>query len=123
MAGSLRWFVYVTDDGQEFAALLDESNTEAIAAQDQNWTTADPIYSLPGNLKPREAVFQNAAGTRNLRVVVPTKALYDALTPASTIPDQIAGGGATLTFVRKRNEVLRRTPSAADTGLNDGDNP
>lgn len=124
MAGSNRWFTYVSDDGTDWALYADESNVEgANGAAATAGAPADQLYKPPANLKVRYAIFGNAAGTRNIKVPILTQTVYNALTSASTIPDQIAGGGATLSLIRRRPELISPQPTAFDTGLNDGDSP
>lgn len=126
MAGSRKWFKYVTDDAVTFAIELDESNAEAVNGVTNDFAPADVgvvKYAIPRNLKVRNASYGNATGTRILTVAVLTKAAYDALpTGVATIPDPLdtSASPGNLTFVRKRNEEIR-FPKPEDTGLNDGD--
>ena len=122
MAGSNKWFTYTSNDGTDWALFGDESNIEGANGGAQQGAPANQLYKPPANLRPRYAVYSNAAGTRNLKVPILTETIYNALTAASTIPDQIAGGGATLNMIRKRPEIISPIPTAFDTGLNDGDN-
>lgn len=122
MAGSLKFFVYETDLGDPFGLFADESNVEAIGGSSQDaGTVTVPTYQLPRNIRPRYAVYSNAAKTRNISIPIPTQALYNALQTATpTITDPIAGTG-TLSLTRKVPERMRLMPIAADTGLDDGD--
>jgi len=122
MAGSRKYFVYTTDDGTDFAANLDESNTEAVNGGTQDYADGVTVkYTLPGNISPRAAVYRNAAGTRTIRCVCLTQAIYSGvLAGASTIPDPITSG-QTLTLVRLEPERFKLVPIASDSGLNDGD--
>lgn len=122
MAGSLRWFTYISDDGTDWSIFLDESNTEAAnPVAGQNGAPVGQNYKPPSNLKPRYAVYGNQAATRQIRVVILNQTIYNALDNADTIPDPFDAGG-TLAFIRKRPEVISPVPSVFDTGLNDGDN-
>lgn len=120
MAGSLKWFVYTTDAGEDFAIKLDESNTEAVNGGTQDYVTAlSIIYAIPRNLKPRYALYVNADETRQIKCVALTSTIYNGLAAATpTITDPIGGG--TLTLKRIRPEIIS-LPFAADTGLTDGD--
>jgi hypothetical protein len=121
MAGSKKWFVYTSDDGTDFAINLDESNTEAVNGSTQDYVAGTAFrYSVPRNLRPRTAVYANAAGTRTIRCVALTPAIYNGI-PANvtSITDPIDGG--TLGLVRIRPEVISPLPFANDTGLDDGD--
>lgn len=122
MAGSIKWFVYTTDDGTDYAIKADESNVEALAAGTQDYpeTGTPPIHAVPRNIRPRFAMFQNAAGTRKIKVPVITTTLYNALNGTSTIPDPINVGGPELAFLYKRPELIQ-VPRGQDTGLDDGD--
>ena len=56
MAGSIKWFVYTTDSGQDFALKADESNLEAVNGSVQDMPgTATTTFALPRNVKPRKA--------------------------------------------------------------------
>lgn len=120
MAGSIKWFVYTTDNGTDFAIQADESNVEAVAAGTQDYVAGlNVIFAIPRNLSPRYAFYRSADGLRTLRVPILTKALFDGIvTGAPTIADPIGAG--TLTLARVRGEVVR-LPQAADTGIIDGD--
>lgn len=121
MAGSIKWFVYTTDSGENFALEADESNIEAFSAATQDYPEqgTPPIFAVPRNIRPRYAVFQSASGQRKLKVPVITQTIYNALNGTSTIPDPI-NEGQTLTLSYKRPEVIT-VPRGNDTGLNDGD--
>lgn len=121
MAGSNKWFSYTSNDGTDWALFADESNVEGANGGTGSGAPPNQLYKPPANLKPRYAVYGNAAGTRNIKVPILTETIYNALDAASTIPDQIAGTG-TLSLIRKRPEIISPIPTAFDTGLNDGDN-
>jgi hypothetical protein len=121
MAGSRKWFVYTTDSGNDFAIQLDESNTESVNGAAQDFVDGLAIANaVPRNIKPREIFYSNAAGTRIIRCVALTQAIYNGAISGgvATIPDPLGGG--TLSLVRANGERLR-IPYAVDTGLNDGD--
>lgn len=120
MAGSLKYFVYTTDRGTDFALLADESNVEAVAAGTQDYVSGLNVpYTIPRNLTPRYAYYSDPTGDRTIRVPVLTQALFNGiLTGAPTITDPI--GSLTLTLSRITPERIR-LPRPDDTGLNDGD--
>lgn len=122
MAGSKKYFEYTTDAGDIYAALLDESNTEAVNGADGDYSASSTVkYTIPGNVKLRFGLYANADRTRQIRCVCLTQATYNSLeTTAGTIPDPIAASG-TLTLVQKSPERLKLLPIAADTGQTDGD--
>lgn len=121
MAGSIKWFEYVTDNGDTFAVELDESNTEAVNGTAGDYTAASTqIYAKPSNLTPRSLFYSNDQKSRTIRCVALTAAVYaDAFTNTRTITDPI-DDTETLTLVRQRPEVIR-LPFPQDTGLDDGD--
>lgn len=121
MAGSIKWFVYTTDNGTQFAIELDESNTEALNGSDGDYdNNTGVIFSVPKNLTPRYAYYQSSDGTRTIRAVALTQATYnDLLTNTRNIPDPI-DTSQNLNLVRVRPEKIR-IPYPQDTGLTDGD--
>lgn len=122
MAGSLKWFVYTTDSGTDFALLADESNVEAFAAGTQDYPEigTPPIFAVPRNIQMRHAVFKSPSGARRIRVPVITQTIYNALNGTSTMPDPITASAPDLVLEYKRPEVIT-LPKGGDTGLNDGD--
>lgn len=121
MAGSLKYFQYTTDGGDIFALLADESNVEATGGSGSDYDVDATVeYHIPRNVKPRYAVYSNAAKTRNIKIPIMTAAGYNALAPGGTITDPIAGTG-TLVLTRKVPERIALLPIEADTGLTDGD--
>lgn len=118
MAGSLKWFIYSDDRGQDWALLADESNVEAANAGNVQPITPAAEYKLPGNLKPRRAVFQNNTGLIRRNIPILTQAQAAALSGTDTITDQ--SSGETLNFKTIIGERLT-LPTLGDTGLLDGD--
>jgi hypothetical protein len=123
MAGSIKWFVYTTDSGVDYALRLDESNTEAVNGGTQDYVTGlNIVPAVPRNIKPRVVFYTNAARTRTIKCVCLTQTIYNAVVGGSvpTIADTIAGGAATLGLIRAKGEQIQ-LPVPLDTGLNDGD--
>lgn len=118
MPGSLKGFKYTADDGTTWALLRDESNVEAVNTGVAGIITPAEKYKVPRNLRPRSAVFVNAAGTIRRDVVVLTSARFAALTGTDTITDQVSGQLLNLRFTK--GEQISRV-ALSDTGLNDGD--
>lgn len=125
MAGSIKWHVYTGDDDANWAYKADESNLESLitaasgtAGTGDYTASSTAIYKIPGNLRPRSALFRNASGTVSRRITVPTQALYALLTSGQSYTDPVSG--QTLVFVSKRGEEIT-VPFAEDTALNDGD--
>lgn len=121
MAGSMKWFIYTTDQGGDYALKLDESNTEAVNGSTQDYISGTSVLNaVPRNYKPRYAVYQNAAGTRTIKCCCLTQTIYNGIiTNAPTITDPIDGG--TLTLKRLEPERIKLLPFPNDTGLTDGD--
>jgi hypothetical protein len=122
MAGSKRVFQYTADDATLYAIQLDESNTEAINGAGANVpaVASRPRYFIPSGMKPREVFYKSADGTRTIRVIALTAAVFNAIpTTFATIPDPITPAN-TLSFVRKNAEKSKR-PFWGDTGITDGD--
>lgn len=123
MAGSVKWFVYTTDGGKDYAIRLDESNTEAVNGATQDYVeNLSIVDALPRNIKPRYVQYSNATRTRVIRCVCLTQTIYNAVAGAvsttPTIPDPIDDG--TLGLLAIIGEK-RRLPVPYDTGLIDGD--
>lgn len=123
MAGSIKWFVYTSDAGDDYAIRLDESNTEAVNGSTQDYVTGlSLVDALPRNITPRATYYTNTARTRRIRCVVLTSTIYNGIIGGAvpTIADSIAGGAATLGLIEVRGEK-KVLPVPFDSGLNDGD--
>lgn len=121
MAGSKRWFSYVSDTGQTWAVQLDESNTEALngAAAAVPAAAARPLFLQPQGTRLRRVSYISADGLRTIFCVALTTAIYTAANTATpTIPSPIGTG--TLAF-RERIPERVKSPRWADTGQLDGD--
>jgi hypothetical protein len=122
MAGSLKWFVYTTDDGTDFAIKADESNTEAVNGATQDYVAGTAFrFSIPKNLKVRHAVYQSPDGVRTIKCVCLTQTIYAGV-PANvtSITDPLPPNN-TLGLVRIVPERISPLPFANDTGIIDGD--
>jgi hypothetical protein len=121
MAGSLRNFQYVADDGQIYLFKADESNVESVNLLVANIVTANANRpGIPRNVTPRRVYYSNADRTRTLGIIASTQAIY--LAPPATIPDTLPSSTAVLSLSRKTPERVRLF-SNIDTGLTDGDAP
>ncbi len=119
MAGSMKWFVYTTDNNDTFALWRDESNLEAVNGATGDYpATGGPRYSIPRNIKPRVITFESVDGLYRRDIVALTPAIFNAVVPGATMVDQVSG--ETLRFVRKKGEILRQ-PVGEDTGITDAD--
>lgn len=122
MAGSIKWFVYTDDAGEESAIKLDESNTEAVnGAADDYLPTSGITIGVPRNIKPREVFYSDDQRKRTLRCVPLTVDAYTGILSGNipSIPDPITPG-FTLFLIRANGE-RRTVPFGTDTGLDDGD--
>lgn len=122
MAGSIKYFVYTDDAGEDWALRRDESNVEAVngaASGDYPNTGSTVRYELPRNVRPRTATYVSADGTVRRKVVVLTAARYATLaTDAPSFTDQVSNVTVSLKLQDGERVSL---PFGADTGLNDGD--
>lgn len=118
MAGSLKFFRYLADDGTAFAVQRDESNVEALNTGVGVAITPAEKYKLPSNVKPRSAVYVSLDGLVRRDIIILSPDIYNALTATTTIVDQVSG--ETLTLKLKKGERLT-LPSLSDTALLDGD--
>lgn len=122
MTGSMKWFIYTTDEGTDFAAFLDESNTEAVNGGTQDYPSGavEPVFALPKNLKPRYAVYQSNDGAITRKVVCLTPTIFAGVGSAVASITDAAYPTIPLSLRRTVGQKLRR-PYGQDTGVNDGD--
>lgn len=121
MSGSIKYFVYTDDRGNDWAIKLDESNTEAVNGGTQDFpnTGSGVTDELPRNIKPRSLRYVSDDGTRARQVIALTPTIFaGAAVAVPNFPDAVSG--VTLSLKAQKGEV-RRLPFGADTGLNDGD--
>jgi len=119
MAGSMKWFLYTTDGGTDFAAYRDESNTEAINGGTQDLPDGSAqSFALPKNLTPRYATFLSADRTVRRNCIILTPTIFAGLGGGSSFTDPVSGKVVILSS--KVGEVIRY-PVGVDTGLTDGD--
>jgi hypothetical protein len=119
MAGSMKWFVYSTDAGDDFALWRDESNLEAVNSGTQDMPDSPTVtYALPRNVKPRYARFASADGLVSRNIVCLTPTIFDALAAGSSYTDPVSS--KTLNLIAKVGESIR-IPVGVDSGLTDGD--
>lgn len=114
MAGSLKWFSYTTDAGDDFAVFADESNAELAGTGVDLAGGASTRYALPRNVQPRYARYQDATGT------IVRKALISVQGTNPTTPIVDPSSGASLDITAIVGEQVRIV-TGVDTGIIDGD--
>jgi hypothetical protein len=119
MAGSIKWFIYTTDQGADFAIKLDESNTEAVNAGTQDYLNAGTVVNaLPRNIKPRYIRVRSGDGLTTRKLVCLTPTIFAGITSGFSIANP--NGAGVLFLVGKVGEKIS-VPFGVDTGLTDGD--
>lgn len=121
MAGSIKYFVYTDDRGNDWALKRDESNLEQLNAGTQDYPNTGSTITdeLPRNITPRYVRYVSDDGNvaRNIIALTPT-IFAGAATNKPTISDAVSG--LTLSIKSQKGEQ-RRLPFGPDTGLQDGD--
>lgn len=120
MAGSIKWFKYTSDTGQEFGISMDESNGEAVSNSDVTGADAG-LLALPRNIKPRYAVYRSTDGRYTRKIPVTNRTATVATLPATITIDPEGAVSETLSLAFFQGERVVRIVRADDTGLNDGD--
>lgn len=129
MVGSLKNAVYITDSGDEFYYETDEGWLEAIVAAGGGTpgtadytTTSTAKYSIPGNVQPRTVSLTSSDNRKRAKVVVPTLAIYNAISNSGSFSVVDADNGGTINlFLSLKDGERVEIPKAADTALLDGD--
>ncbi len=114
MAGSIKNFIYTTDEGDTFILRADESNVEAAGGAVDLTGGTSALYGMPKGLKPRYARYRNAAGTIARNCYLCT----EAATPTTPIIDQVSGESLDLVKIYSEERTFF---IGVDTGLTDGD--
>lgn len=122
MAGSLKWFQYTTDNGDDFGIYMDESNGEVVGNADFAPLVSDAvIYALPRNVKPRTALYRSIDGKVSRRIPVTDPEASIATLPQSfTVAAIDTNPAQQLNLTLFRGEEVRRL-TGFDTGLDDSD--
>lgn len=128
MAGSLKWTRYITDDGQVWGLIRDESNVESVVVADGDTdiaTGSTVVYAVPRNVEPRFATYKSQTTVKVRKITIPTRDQYDALAVNNTaISNRVftdADLGETFELQSVTPERIRPIVFSQDTGLNDGD--
>jgi hypothetical protein len=122
MAGSLRYFNYVTDSGQNTGVLIDESNAKAIATPGGALFPAVFVQAgqIPSKVKKRYVNCQNIADPNiKRRFWVGTVAILALLAAGGTIVSIENGITINWRVLSARGEKST-APFVGDTGQTDG---
>lgn len=122
MAGSLKYFKYTTDAGDDFAILMDESNGELVSNADFGLAEDGVlVYSLPRNVKPRTALYRSTDGVVSRRIVICSNtATIGSLPGTFQILASDGNPQRTMQLQSFRGEEVKRLFSV-DTAQDDGD--
>lgn len=113
MAGSIRWYVYTSDAGTDFAIQADKSNIAAVNASGASAPGALPLAAVPRNIRPRYALFSDTTGTITRKVVLLKPSdVANLSNTASFVPQ---GETATVRLSSLVGEKIT-LPKLADTG-------
>lgn len=118
MAGSLKYFRYLADDGSTFAVQRDESNVEAVNSGAGIAVTPAEKYKLPSNVSPRTATYVSLDGLVRRKIIVLSPTIFAALDATTPITDQTSGESLRLKFTEGEKITL---PNLGDTAILDGD--
>ena len=125
MAGSNNWMIYTTDDGQQFAVNIAESNGRAADFEDYTGTPALPPLPKGFVMRTVQLVEQDTGLTRSIPVGKPDGPVWqDALSALllGWFSAQAPGFGAAVAFLISSftGERRRGKPNPFETGLDDG---
>lgn len=130
MSGSLKFFVYTDDDGNDWAIKRDESNMESVNGGTQDYlNTGTAKHELPRNIKPRALKYQSEDQLTTRTIVALTPTIYDAIINGDVgaprtinVDSPIPGDSNTITLNLKSAFPERiRLPYGFDTAQDDGD--
>lgn len=113
MSGSVRWYVYTSDNGVDYAILADKSNIAAVNPSGAAAPATLPQAAVPRNIKPRYALFSDDTGTIRRKVVLLKPSDVAALTP--TLSFTPTGETAAVKLSSIKGEQIR-LPKLLDTG-------
>jgi hypothetical protein len=116
MAGSIRWFTYTDDYGDQWAIKRDESLTELVNG-DVGGTIAD-FPTLPAAIQPRYARYINPSGLGSRTVTILDPNLIGSLVPNFEDVQAAPPRPFHLSFIGGEN---RTVVLSTDTRLIDGD--
>lgn len=123
MAGSIKYFVYTDNAGNDWALKRDESNTEAVNGGTQDYpdaaVTPPPQFEIPRNVTPRYARYVSADTTVSRTIVCLTQTIANGLAAnVGSFTDVVSGK---VVFLKEVVGERKVNPMGIDTGLTDGD--
>lgn len=126
MAGSIKTFVYKTDNGRDCCINMDESNGEAVGNIDFDLPVINPALYLPGipaGIKPRIARYQSDDGRVSKAIIVCLDSLLVLLPAIINVFFPTSATAVTPVEIRLKSIQNERAKAytGVDTGLNDGD--
>lgn len=126
MAGSIKTFIYSTDNGRDCCINMDESNGEAIGNPDFDLPVINPAIFLPGipaGITPRVARYQSDDGRVSKAIIVCLEQLLPLLPAIIQVFFPTSATATTPVDIRLKSIVNERSKAytGVDTGLNDGD--
>lgn len=110
MAGGLHNYNYTTDAGVVYAIKMDTSNANVAG----NLPSGNGQDFLPRSIKARYGMYADQNNLRHRKVYAGTVALYLAMPPTVTLPDE--SGPVLFTLLYIRGEVARKSRSV-NTGI------
>lgn len=124
MAGSLRPFLYTSDDGTQYKIRRDESNTETLNAssEQEDGVPAAGTPSLPVGYTTRYAILYNVANPAIKRTVtILSQEVFSGLTGGTDYSLQVVGSTAQNFRISSLIGEKRTLLAVNDSGQNDGD--
>ena len=125
MAGSRKWMKYTSDDGSEYAVMVDESNSEAIGMGWLDYGDEDTTGLLPAGLIMRTiTAVDTVSGARRTIPVGNAGATAFAAGGSILLQSFMPGATGVIAFeiISAVGEQFRRArPRSGDSGLTDGD--
>ncbi len=113
MSGSIRWYVYTSANGIDYAIQADKSNIAAVNPSGAAAPATLPQAAVPRNIKPRYALFSDITGTIKRKVVLLKQSDVAALSPTLSFTPTGETAAVQISYVRGESISL---PKLTDTG-------
>ncbi len=124
MAGSLRRFLYTSDDGEQYRIQRDESNTEVLNSDSdqEDSIPSATVPSLPDGYETRYAILYNVSNpVIKRKVTILSQDVFSSLDGATDFSLQIVGSSNVNFRISSLIGEKRELGINADSGQNDGD--